>query len=413
MKDHQSADSLVQIWLQLAIGFLAIAATTLLLAVAMRPVIATDRVSHDFLCYWAAGKLVVSGQSPYDAQSQKRVQEQFGWDKQRDGRGVYDFLPFYYPPSVLPVVCVLFVPLDYPTAKLAWLFLNVELLLLSGFLLRRVLPALPASIPVILVPLFAFSFIAALVGQLAPLTLFLVTVLWRLLDARWDRTAGWLLAWMMFKPQLTVVLLPAVIIWSARQDRWHVISGFFVGLGALLGLTTLFVPTWPADLLGVFHVPVPTVDSPWKGATWYLVLRSLGMQGWPLAVVHATVALLWLVLVARTAWSRHAPVEEVIAASLLSAFFVATYGRSYDFPVLLIPLFLLLQQWRGRTLGAALVVIFLVVPFVHWWCIAAVGPHHVSFFWVPGLAAIAWLAACYDKSLRAIDPHCTASRLAA
>src|SRR6266851_1396080 len=61
----------------------------------------------DFICFWTAGKLLVEGASPYDRELQIRTQEEYGWDRMRDGQGVIDYLPFYYPPWF----GLLFVPL--------------------------------------------------------------------------------------------------------------------------------------------------------------------------------------------------------------------------------------------------------------------------------------------------------------
>ena len=57
-----------------------------------------DKIVPDFICYWAAGKLVASGESPYDEALQARIQHECGWDKATDGLGKFDFLPYYYPP---------------------------------------------------------------------------------------------------------------------------------------------------------------------------------------------------------------------------------------------------------------------------------------------------------------------------
>ncbi len=57
-----------------------------------------EKIDPDYICYWAAGKIVASGQSPYDEALQTEIQHERGWDKATDGLGHYDFLPYYYPP---------------------------------------------------------------------------------------------------------------------------------------------------------------------------------------------------------------------------------------------------------------------------------------------------------------------------
>jgi hypothetical protein len=70
----------------------------------------SEKIDSDFICYWAAGKLVAAGQSAYDEVLQTRLQRERGWDRATDGLGKYDFLPYYYPPWFAGG-CALLVPL--------------------------------------------------------------------------------------------------------------------------------------------------------------------------------------------------------------------------------------------------------------------------------------------------------------
>src|SRR5262249_2236509 len=139
-----------------------------------------EKVVPDFICYWAAGKLVAAGQSPYDEARQTRLQHERGWDRATDGLGAYDFLPYDYPPW-FAAGCALPVPLGYEGSKAAWFALNLELLLLAGYLLRDAVPGLPRSVPPVAVPIFGLSVVALFVGQTSLAVLFLVALAWRLL----------------------------------------------------------------------------------------------------------------------------------------------------------------------------------------------------------------------------------------
>src|SRR5260221_287424 len=102
-----------------------------------------------FISFWAAGKILASGQSPFHIPLQINVKHDYGWDKETTGRGIYDCLPYYYPPW-LGLAWVLFLPLGFTTAKLFWFFLNVELALVSGYLLRPAVPGAPRWVPLLL-----------------------------------------------------------------------------------------------------------------------------------------------------------------------------------------------------------------------------------------------------------------------
>src|SRR5262249_33605027 len=153
-----------------------------------RAVMPWDKMLPDFLCYWTAGALVASGHSPYDIDLQARVHRAHGWDKATDGLGKFDFLPYYYPPW-MSFICTLLVPLGFEAAKVAWLFLNLEMLLLTGWLLSDAVEGLPRSIPIVVVPVFALSVVSLLLGQTVIPILLLATWAWRLLERGWDRGA--------------------------------------------------------------------------------------------------------------------------------------------------------------------------------------------------------------------------------
>ncbi|MGE5754559.1 MAG: hypothetical protein ACM35G_02405, partial [Planctomycetaceae bacterium] len=82
-------------------------------------------------------------------------------------------MPYYYPPW-LGLALTALVPLGYPAAKVAWVSLDFELLLVTGYLLRNAVAGAPRWFPMVVVPAFAFSIFSALAGQTAPLVLSLI-----------------------------------------------------------------------------------------------------------------------------------------------------------------------------------------------------------------------------------------------
>jgi MFS family permease len=286
---------------------------------------------------------------------------------------------------------------------LAWFFVNVELTLATGYLLRRSVPEIPAWAPLVLVPCFLFSIAAMLLGQTTMLVFFLMALAWRLLDRHWDQSAGVVLAWLTIKPQLTAVLLLALLVWLIRNRRYKAVAAFFV-TGVLLGLvSSLVLPSWLPDMLNAPRLtPSPTEFFPWIGNTWFLLLRSLSLEGPMLWLLYLIVALPFLGYVLKAAFQRSTTLAHVLALSILAAFFVAPYARHYDFPVLLIPVMALLGK-RPSLLTAALVVPALVVlPFVQMSLLVDYKASHdpngwfvveCTYFWIPVLCLAAWFLA--------------------
>jgi hypothetical protein len=378
----------------------ALAAATILAIAVGRAVIPAVYASPSFICFWSGAELVAGRKSPYDAAAQTRVQRAYGWDKATDGYGFWDFLPYYYPPSLLMPVTVALLPLGYPTARIAWLVLNVEWLLLSALLLRGAGTGVAPWIPAVAVLLFAPAVFAVLVGQLTPLVLLASVAAWRLLQARRDRAAGWLLAWMVMKPQLVVPFVGLILVWAFRRGRRGVLEGCALGGVTLMTIATLVVPSWPVDLLqAVRTVPLPTVDRPEVGATWLLVLRTAGLRGAALCGAYLVPLVPLVALAWRAAWDRARPLADVVALALLLPFFLAPYARAYDFPLLLVPLLLLLGGRLPPIWTALFPSIFLMLPFLQFWRLTTGGVSpgltfipQVSLFWIPALLAIAWVA---------------------
>jgi hypothetical protein len=258
---------------------------------------------------------------------------------------------------------------------------------------------LPPSMIRVMLPVFAPSMMCVFYGQTTPLVLFLVVAAWRWLETGRDRLAGLALALLTIKPQLTAILLLGSLIWSARQRRWGVIWGFGLTLAGLVAVSSILLPTWPVDFLRApRETPLPTDAYPWLGATWFLVLRSLGVEGWTLRLLYASVATLFLADALRRASDRRSSVRDLFAASLLASFFVAPYGQPYDFMVLLLPMLALVDGRLPEKAAAALLVAILVLPHLQLafgpalrlWVGRPELPLRVAFFWMPTLIAAAW-----------------------
>jgi hypothetical protein len=359
-----------------------------------------DKMFPDFISFWSAAKILVFGQSPYDVALQTKIQQAYGWDMATDGFGVYAFLPFYYPPW-LGFLCLVLLPLGFEGAKLVWFFANVEMVLLTAYLLRLTVRDIPVWAPYTFVPCFLFSLAAVLLGQTSILVLFLTALAWALLERHWDWSAGFVLAWLSIKPQLTVLLIVAVLIWLLRKRRYQAVIAFLFTSALLAGISSLVLPGWlPAMINAPRITPSPTEHYPWIGNTWYLVLRSLGLQGAPLWIGYLLLAVPFLGLLLKAAATKSTPLENVVALAVLAAFFVAPYARHYDFPVLLIPLLLIGARERSVLLWAILVLGFLVIPYAQMSFLTHLKATNdpggkflveCSYFWVPIATLAGWI----------------------
>jgi len=87
----------------------------------------------------------------------------------------------------------------------------------------------------------------------------------------------------------------------------------------------------------------------------------------------------------------------------VAAFFVAPYARHYDFPVLLVPLFVLLNSRRlAEAAGALLLGGLLLLPYLQLAVLARLRDGYSplprfllesTYFWIPLVLAVTWLSA--------------------
>lgn len=350
-----------------------------------------DVFMPDYLCYWTAGLLIAEGQDPYDADAQRQRQREYGYDEERHRGEVANFIAYYYPPW-FGILCVPFTLLDYQSARVAWAGMNLELLALSGWLLRPAARRLPAWVPVVLVVWFHFSQYALWMGQTPILFLFALVVAWRLAEGGWDRSAGAVLTWLTFKPQLAAIVVFGFLLWALCQRRWSILVGFGLGVAGLLLVSFAVQPHWLSQIREAMReAPLPTDIDPGIGSVWLLVLRTLGLQGPLLAAGYLALAGPFFAAVILAA--RYRSLLEVVGVSCLAVFFIAPYSQAYDFPLLLIPMLIVLNGQQGESRPLLLFLALMVLPYLHFVLHSQLGRPHDKYlyFWVPMVLALLWL----------------------
>lgn len=358
----------------------AIIATSALLTAVLRLI--PGDYCGELVTFRVAGELLVSGQSPYRPELQFSRQVVL-----REGEAVR-LVPYYNLPW-LALACAPLSLVSLATGKVVWGFLGSLALVTSGWLLAGVATGLSRPAVVALCVAFPLSLLANWMGQLSPLVLLLTVGSWRLIEAGYDRLAGSLLALATFKPQLVVLLIPILLLRSARAGRWGVVVGFVATAAALCLVSFVFLPSWPYEFLwAVRNLPVISAARPEVAVAWWPLLRAAGLSGWPLVGAYTSVALPMTLLIARLAWQARRPAFDLLAWGPLAAFFVAPYAQIYDFPVLL-------PAWFGALRRSGPVVTMLAVfamtlgLYAHLFAIAGWGMTPGSMFWFPVSLTIA------------------------
>jgi hypothetical protein len=308
--------------------------TVLALIVATRGGYAPDPwqrpLGTDFVSFWTAAKLALGGVpaaawSPafHAAAERANFPPEAGF--------AADYYAFFYPPPFL-LLCLPFALLPYGTAVSVWLGSTCAACLL---ILRALLPKRwPAALVFFAAPA---TFANAGHGQNGALCAALLGAASLQLDRRpW--LAGACLGGLCFKPQLALLVLPALV--AAR--RWRAL-GCAASVVAGLSLTSLLV-FGEAAWLGFFSI-TPVAQAVLKSGavgfakmvSMFAAARLLGADVVGAGVAQACTSVLALSVVVTVARRRPGPKAEG-AALAIGGCLATPFLLDYDLMLLLIPL---------------------------------------------------------------------------
>jgi hypothetical protein len=281
-----------------------------------------------------------------------------------------------------PLYSVLFFGLTALIAPYAWAsavwiaILQVCLLALAALSLAWSQwrpPPLLFGLTILFSILWYHSVRTLLLGQFAGVEALLLTAAVLAARAGRDAWAGLLLALATTKPQMAVLLIPAVLLWAAWHQRWALI-GWFAGVLALLcGISFLLLPSWLLEWLGQINGYVGNTGIPGPVAILTAALLP-GTGHWveygldSLLIIY----LIWAWYQARQDAGRR--LDWAVALTLVVTNLIALRTATTNYVMMLPALFLLFalaQQHWGRR-GQTVIVFVEAVLLVGLWTLFAV-----------------------------------------
>jgi hypothetical protein len=299
---------------------------------------------HDFVEYWAAGRLNVHGENPYDPQRVHQLEREAG----RASEGIL----MWNPPWTLPLVMPLGL-LDCRTAHLLWLCLQFAVIAWCADSLWRLYGGSANQRG--LSWLLAFTFLPTLfsltAGQIAPLVLLGAVLFLVFVKQGRDTAAGAAIVLLAIKPHLSYLFWIALILWIGRQRRWGVLGGGLLAGAAALGVALLFNP---AVLGQYWHTFTSQPPAQYRSPTLGTVLRLLlGEEQFRLQFLAMLPGLVWFV----PYWLRHRQHwdwNERLPMLLLVSLLTAAYGAwPFDLVLLLVPVVQMAATMRRSWLLAS------------------------------------------------------------
>ncbi|MBI4928202.1 MAG: DUF2029 domain-containing protein [Anaerolineae bacterium] len=324
---------------------------------------------NDFLVHWVGTRaLIEDGISPYSDEVAVRIQTAAYGRPAREGE--HELRVAYPLYSVL-----LFIPFalikDFTMARAVWMTaLETGLLGMTMLSLRlyRWRPR-PILLGLLLVfSLFWYNGLRSLINGNAVIlvALMLVAGMWAMRYGA-DELAGILFGFATIKPQVVVIFLLFIVIWSFMQRRWRVI-GWLIGTVFLLTAgAALIIPDWILQNLREV-MRYPGYNPPGTPSAVFISLwPNFGERlGWAMTVLMGLVLLLeW--------WrSRNTEFRGFLWAAAITLTASQWIGIQTDpgnfivlFPGLILAFAVLDERWYGR--GLLPITILLLGLFVGLW----------------------------------------------
>lgn len=202
----------------------------------------------------------------------------------------------------------------------------------------------------------------------------LVATLTAIRKGQWSWAGLWL-ALLLIKPNITLILVTAIVVWLIRRGRWQPFIVMCLVLAGLLIASTAATPDWYKPLLlpGFGKGLVYALDGPNSIVAvrihttlidWLKLFEINGNWRIGIYIVAIIIGVLSIVFVV---W-RSNSLMKVVIISLLVSFAVTPYSLQYDFPLLTFPLFWAAALFvRSRkALWGGLAIITFIASVVIW-----------------------------------------------
>jgi hypothetical protein len=291
---------------------------------------------YDFMTYWAAGRLFLSGGSPYSARSMYAIERSLGWTYVQS-------LVLLNPPWALPIVALLGV-LPFKPAHYAWLAASLLLEAIASIALWRYFGGEKSRqwMALVLLATFMPAGSAEHMGQITPLMLAVLTASLFALRRKNDLLAGVCLLTMGLKPHLVYLFLLALLLWTVQAKRWILA----ISAVAAYAVASTAAILYNRNLLDYFHGSAQAALDTDCGVGG--VLRQIfGWQHLWLQFLPTAIGLIWFALY----WRKHRrgwSWEERLPLVLLVSIATAPYSWAHDY-VLALPAVIALAVKLSRT----------------------------------------------------------------
>lgn len=322
---------------------------------------------NDFMVRWVGTRYwLTKGISPYDQAVSSAAQEAI-YGRPANPQWGEDLAHFAYP---LPVAMLL-APLGllpFPLARAIWMTILLTSLLaiaVMGALIAKWKPGRSVAITLALFAVFWYpGFRAVILGQFAVVNaVFMIAALLAVQRER-DRAAGILLGLSTLKPQMSVLLIPFVILWAIWAKRYSVIRWALGSVFVIYGASLILLPRWPSEWLSTL---IEYTQYNPVGAPIEVLVDAVPFlpEATSLAVAAALLIYLlreWIVALAKSdSWFQWTAALTIVITHL-AAIRTATTNYVNMLPALILVLAAIALNWKHGERWALAALVVLLIP---------------------------------------------------
>jgi Glycosyltransferase family 87 len=343
---------------------------------------------RDFVEYWAATRLLLTGNNPYGPQELFDLQRSVGWT---------DSIPLlmWNPPWTLSFILP-FGLASFDVAQFLWLLLNIFIVVFCAKQLWFLYGGPPTAYRSawLVVLTFAPAYLVLILGQIGPLILLgLVGFLHCARDKHW-KWAGAFTILVSIKPHLLYLFWIALVLWIIEKRQWQMMIGVAVSGFIAATIPLLFSPSVYTDYIQLNNTtakwPTPyDWQTPTMGqaARFFFAPEAVWLQ-----FVPSLIGIFWLLLhwhKSKSQWEWIEQLPILIVASLATA----PFAWSFDYIVLL-PAIIQAASWLSRRpvlLRESPVIIAYVIIMTLYMLVFFWSPNDFWRFWLGPAFVIAYL----------------------
>jgi hypothetical protein len=299
-------------------------------------------LADDYVEYWAAGRLNLSGGNPYAANQLLPLEREAGRKT--------EVLLMWNPPWTLALAMPLAL-FSYPISRLMWLILSIVMILMATSWTWTLLGG--STQKRWLASVIAFTFFPTVIvlrmGQIGPVLLLGVAGFLHFEHKKQYWLAGAFAALLAIKPHLLYLVCISILAWSIGRRRWGILGG-----GALILLSATLTAMMFNPYVITQYLSATVAESPlvWVTPTFGSLLRLLlGFERKWLAFIPMVAGIFWLGLYglrhrANWLWADRIPL--LLLVSVVSAPFGWSFDQVVLIPALLQAMIQMFATSRGR-----------------------------------------------------------------